>query len=95
VQDILERQTTEARQALRANPNAWQQASPRAVAMRASRPVHESLGRSSLRRISLGEVLQRLLEQGAACNAWKLFGVAVLAWALALLWTAWLLGVFP
>jgi disulfide bond formation protein DsbB len=85
VQDILERQRTEARQALRSNPNAWQQARPRAATMRAPRPA----------RMSLGEVLQRLLEQGAACNAWRLFGVAVLAWALALLCTAWLLGVFP
>jgi hypothetical protein len=85
VQDILERRRTETRQALRPNPNAWQQARPRAVAMRAPRPE----------RMSLGEVLQRLLEQGAARNAWRLFGIAVLAWALALLCTAWLLGVFP
>ncbi len=53
--------------------------------MRAPRPM----------RMSLGEVLQRLLEQGAARNAWRLFGIAVLAWALALFCTAWLLGVFP
>ena len=46
-------------------------------------------------RTSLGEVLQRLLEQGAGCNARMLFGGAVLAWALALFATAWLLGVFP
>ncbi|WP_043359787.1 hypothetical protein [Belnapia sp. F-4-1] len=85
MQDILDRRRTEARQALRPNPNAWQQARPRAAAMRPSRPA----------RVSLGEVLQRLLERGAAGHAWKLFGGAVLAWALALLCTAWLLGVFP
>jgi hypothetical protein len=83
VQDILEGRRTAARQALRPNPNAWQQARPRPVALRPARPV----------RPSLGEALLRLIEHGAACNARTLFGTAVLAWALALLCVAWLLGV--
>ncbi len=85
MQDILERRRTEARQALRPNPNAWRQARPRAVAMRSARPA----------RMSLGGMLQRLLERGAGCNVWALFGGAVLAWAMALFVSAWLLGVFP
>jgi hypothetical protein len=84
VQDILEQRRTGPRQALRPNPNAWQLARPRA----ALRPVRPA-------RVSLGEVLQRLLEQGAARNARMLFGSAVLAWALALVGVAWLLEIIP
>jgi len=89
VQDILERQTAEARRAPRRDPNAWQQARPRATAMRPSRPERAGLGLTEL-----GEMLQRLLERSVAGHAWRLFGIAVLAWALALFCTAWLLGVF-
>jgi hypothetical protein len=85
VQDILDRQRTEARQALRPSPTAWQQARPRATAPRPPRPA----------RTSPGEVLQALLAWGAANHASTLFAGAVLAWALTLLLTAWLLGVFP
>ncbi len=89
MQDILERQTTEARRALRRDPNAWQQARPRATAERPSRSERTDAGLTGL-----GEMLHRLLERGLASHAWRLLGVAVLAWALALVCTAWLLGVF-
>lgn len=74
-----------ARQALRSNPNAWQQARPRAMAVREARPA----------RPGFGTLLQRMLQRGEACNTWVLLGSALLAWLAALLVVAWLLEVFP
>ena len=85
MQDILDRRRTEAAQALRPNPTAWQQARPRAVAVVESRPAGPRLG----------ELVQRLLLQGASGNPKAMLGAATLAWTAALLGVVWLLDVFP